>query len=142
MQCSELVCEITLNEVNGQTEKATNANVLTISSRRAACTTRWLATCRSVGRRRRRYVTADSRLQNSLGLSEPCARGGVGHEVVESCGILSLRILAGKLESVRHSSDRGFSKISLGSHWDVENGTGAPTSPTMKSPGSFAASLP
>ena len=64
MQCSELVCEITLNEVNeSQRRSATNANVLTISSRRAACTTRWLATCRSAGRRRRRYVTADSRAE-------------------------------------------------------------------------------
>ena len=85
MQCSELVCEITLNEVNQRPEQ----------KKRGECqgaddfqSTRRLhhEMARDVpigtGRRRRRYVTADSRAQKL---------SGTGHDVVETCGILSCR---------------------------------------------------
>ena len=114
MQCSELVCEITLNQMNEKPKQ----------KKRDECqgaddfqSTRRLhhEMARDVpigtGRRRRRYVTADSRAQKLSGTVGAVRSRWSGHDVVESCGILSRRGTRGKLESVRHSSDRGFSKI-------------------------------
>ena len=82
MQCSELVCEITLNNVNQKPEQKKRGECQGAddfqSTRRLH---HEIARDVLIGTgRRRRYVTADSRAQKL---------SGTGHGVVETCGILS-----------------------------------------------------
>ena len=88
MQCSELVCEITLNEVNERPEQkkrdeCQGADDFQSTRRPHHEMARDVPI--GTGRRRRRYVTADSRAQKLSGTVGAVRSRWSGHDVVESC---------------------------------------------------------